>query len=242
MTISKEEALRIVNEFAEEAVTLLPNRIIAVFLVGSLATEEYVPGRSDIDTILMVSRRIRQEEKTLIKEIARKYRMKYRIPKGFGSVLLTEDDVAGRGENGDPELVPELMRLQKQGVLVWGSCDVSSVQEPTREAFLRYAKQFHSWLRENYIDIQPETMTFDAKVNTLLYEIRLYVWSKTGDYLFSKRKALHRFIEIAEFGSRTELLEMAAYLEAGSCDRSLDIGALLKDVSDYVRNAIDLDR
>lgn len=239
MAISKEEAYQIVHDFAQNAVKLVNDRIQAVFLVGSLAEEEYVPGRSDIDTILIVSNFISKDERLKIKELAAKYHADFNIPKGFGCVMITEDEITGCG-TPDKELFPEMIRLKNQGKLIWGNFNTEEIRQPTREDFLKYVKEFYSWLRENYIDQQPDDMTFDAKVNTVLYEIRLYVWAKTDEYIFSKRKALYRFMTLASFERNEDLEKVMDYLKSGQYACHLDMDSLLRDISLYVRKEAEL--
>lgn len=40
-----------------------------------------------------------------------------------------------------------------------------------------------------------EARTFDATVNTLLYELRLYVWEVKDEFVFNKDAVLRRFLQ-----------------------------------------------
>ncbi len=51
--VSQDGAWAIAHRFAEEAQTLVADDLVAVVVVGSLAVGHYVPGRSDIDLIVI---------------------------------------------------------------------------------------------------------------------------------------------------------------------------------------------
>jgi len=57
-----------------------------------------------------------------------------------------------------------------------------------------YARIFYPWLRTNYIDNRPlEARTVDGIVNTLLYELRLFLWDVQNEYVFSEVDVLRKF-------------------------------------------------
>jgi len=53
MAISYNEAIKIVQKFSEELNEKYNDKIIAVFVIGSLGSDYYRPGQSDIDTFII---------------------------------------------------------------------------------------------------------------------------------------------------------------------------------------------
>ena len=50
-----EDAIQIALEFAKEIDDKCPNKIKAVYAIGSLGSDYYRPGQSDIDTAIIVN-------------------------------------------------------------------------------------------------------------------------------------------------------------------------------------------
>jgi len=84
MAISYNEAIKIAKKFAEELNEKYKDNIIAVFAIGSLGSDYYRPGQSDIDTftITKYDRNGRQVIRKDVREIADRYDNEYGI--GFG--------------------------------------------------------------------------------------------------------------------------------------------------------------
>ena len=89
--ISEAEAMEIVRKFLRE----LRRRgdLLALYVIGSLGGGYYRPGQSDIDTVIVVrdDAMITQER---VNKIANKYWKRYKIPKGFGSVMIRESELS----------------------------------------------------------------------------------------------------------------------------------------------------
>ncbi len=64
--ITYEQALRITNKFAKEVKELLNDKLLAVFSIGSLGSDYYRPGQSDIDTVIITD--LTREELKLYKK------------------------------------------------------------------------------------------------------------------------------------------------------------------------------
>lgn len=93
--ISYEKAIDITKQFANIVRDLLKDKLLAVFAIGSLGSDYYRPGQSDIDTIIITS--LKREELKIyrkdIRKIADNYQEKYNVPKGFGAILLAEEQL-----------------------------------------------------------------------------------------------------------------------------------------------------
>ena len=50
-----DQAISIAQQFANNVKDLLKDKLLAVFVIGSLSSDYYRPGQSDIDTIIITS-------------------------------------------------------------------------------------------------------------------------------------------------------------------------------------------
>ncbi len=91
--ISYEEALKIAAQFGREVEALFPGKIAAVFAIGSLGSDYYRPGQSDIDTAVITgfSRKDNAAVTEKIEKIADSYQKRYHVPKGFGAVVFARE-------------------------------------------------------------------------------------------------------------------------------------------------------
>ncbi len=209
-------------------------------LVGSLATGSYRTGRSDIDTIVIVREGASAGTPGAVRAIADRYRDLHRIPKDFGAVVIREGELP---PPHDPErgLATEALRLRRQGVVLWGDYDVLTIPEPPPEDLRAQMRAFYPWLRANYVDRRPdEERTADALVNTLLYELRLLVWDRSGEYVLDKRELIPRFLRLAGADRYAEpLAAIGAYVRGDGGSGDLEqLEATLRDVSLFVREEV----
>ena len=93
--ITYEQSISIAKQFANNVRNLLKDKLLAVFAIWLLGSDYYRPGQSDIDTIIIASLK-REELKNYrndIRKLADSYQEKYNIPKGFGAILLAEEQL-----------------------------------------------------------------------------------------------------------------------------------------------------
>ncbi|HLN61644.1 MAG TPA: hypothetical protein VK464_08845 [Symbiobacteriaceae bacterium] len=233
--ISADQAWQIAERFAREAAGLLGPDLLAVYVVGSLAGGGYRPGRSDIDTILIVTDDCPAVVKATVRDLRKRYRDAYAIPKDVGAVLMWERELF---PPLDPtrELVPEILRLKHQGVLIWGTYYLARVPEPSPEDFKGYARVFYPWLRAG-IDQRPaEWRTVEATVNTVLYELRLWVWEKTGVYVLDKRRVIPALLDLVNAGELEPIRRYVDGNEEGLCLEEAE--RVLQRISAMVREAV----
>lgn len=118
--IKYEQAIIIAKEFAEEVQNMLKDNLLAVFAIGSLGSDYYRPGQSDIDTIIITS--LKRENLKIyrkdIRKLADSYQKKYDVPKGFGAILLAKEQLYPPYKY-DEELILEIYRIKKQSKLVY---------------------------------------------------------------------------------------------------------------------------
>ena len=74
MIIHKDQAWAIARTFAEDAANLLRQGLLAVYVIGSLAGGNYRPGRSDIDTLLIVSSGSTTSDQNAVEDLRRRVR------------------------------------------------------------------------------------------------------------------------------------------------------------------------
>ena len=90
---TEDHAWRIAHSFAAESSDILGSHLVAVVAVGSLPTGGYVPGRSDIDLIVVAKDACPDGPIGEIQKMAERYWMKYRFRKGFGGYAIRERDL-----------------------------------------------------------------------------------------------------------------------------------------------------
>lgn len=175
--ITAEHARALATQFAQEVTRAYGDEVRAIALIGSLAAGSYRPGRSDIDTAVIV--RDGASPGDAIRAIARRYAARHQIPKGFGAVVIAERALHPPYDP-DRGLAREVLRLRRQGVILQGRYDLRALPEPSAADLRADARTFYPWLRANYIDRRPVARTVDAVVDTIVEELRLYVWDRLG--------------------------------------------------------------
>ena len=238
--ISEARAWEIAREFAAEATSQDVNSyILGIFMIGSLAAKQYHPGRSDIDTVIVARNSISEGFRARLKEMRASYQSKYGIPKGFGGIVLREQDLKPPYDP-EKELVPEIYRLLQQGKLLWGEYDLSDIPMPSRDDFRAYAKVFYTWLRG--LKGPDRERTIVATANRILIEIRLFIWDRTDAFILNKRELIPIFLE-TEYGEhyRDALRDVHEYVLGNVQLHDLDsLERLLEDITDLVTVEVNL--
>jgi hypothetical protein len=236
--ITQEQAWIIVRQFAREIGEQLADQNLAVVLIGSLAAGTYRPGRSDIDTAIITRNAVTNAG--IVAALAQSYWTNYHVPKGFGAVVLHEQELYPPYEP-TRGLVKEVLRLKQQGIVLCGHYDLKAIPEPSEQDFRADARIFYPWLRANYVAQRPEVArTVDATINTLLEELRLYIWDRDKTYLFDKRVVIPRFLTLcAEPKYRKALQQLQAYFHDDEASMNLSLAEkTLQSLSRYVRDAV----
>lgn len=186
--ITKEQALAIVEQFLNALLSVDPQGILALYLIGSLGGGYYRPGQSDIDTLILVRNdaAISQEE---IEEIADRYSVLYHVPKGFGAVMVHECELFPpyiKSETEQFEFTVEIARLKTQGVLFYGQYSLEHIPMPTAQDFVKDAKIMENWLRSEYGDPIYEKLDITACVNCILMTMRRFLMIEKSIFSFNK--------------------------------------------------------
>lgn len=191
--VTEDHARRIANSFAAESRDVLGSHLVAVVAVGSLPTGGYVPGRSDIDLIVVAKDACRDGLLRKIKKMAEQYWMKYRFRKGFGGYAIRERDLCPPfGMLRD--MAYEILQLKRQGRVISGHLDLAAIPEPSQEDMKRSLMALipdisGAWKRTWPAPIDDD----DARINNILYWLRIVVWNQTGEYILNKRDVLLAF-------------------------------------------------
>lgn len=195
MALSYNEAIHIAELFANEIVEKYQNRILAVFVIGSLGSDYYRPGQSDIDTTIITNFNRNELKKVTeeIETIADSYYKKYDVPKGFGAIVLNEEQLYPP-YIADEELVLEILQLKVQSKLVWGCYDITKIPFPSKQALIDDAKQFQSWLD----NARSNGFTIDSPVrliNSTLIILKRYLLIQHDIVEFNKFKVISTYLE-----------------------------------------------
>lgn len=194
MPISYTEAIEIAETFANEIVQKYPDRILAVYAIGSLGSDYYRPGQSDIDTAVITNfpREEIPERTREIEAIADTYYEKYDVPKGFGAIVFSEAQLYPPYDAAE-ELVLEILRLKVQSKPVWGYYDIEKIPVPDKQALVDDAVQFQSWLDQ----AREKGFEIDSPVrlcNSLLILLKRYLLLRYGIVEFNKFKVIKTYL------------------------------------------------
>ncbi|MDR1329162.1 MAG: nucleotidyltransferase domain-containing protein [Oscillospiraceae bacterium] len=187
--ISEARALEIVGEFLEEIRAVDDDGIIALYVIGSLGGGYYRPGQSDIDTVIIVRDNARITEPQC-DEIADRYREKYAIPKGFGSIVIHERELYPpytKSETDEFEFSVEIARLKTQGKAIYGKIDyLDKVPMPTREHLIKDGQIFERWIAGTTDVPSEDNLSEAACVNSVLMYLRRWLMIEKGVFEFNK--------------------------------------------------------
>ena len=237
--ISKDQAWEIAREFSEIAKREdVDDNILGVYVIGSLGADEYIPGRSDIDTVLVVRDTVSSDLRARLWEIRTALVLKYGIPKDFGGIILPEIDIYPPYDP-EKELVPEIYRLLVQGKRIWGSYDLANIPMPARSDFRAWARVFHTWLRSDRPDAEHSVV---AAVNRMLTEIRLLLWDKTDSFILNKRELIPAFLLSGySEGFQDELADIQEYVLGRQERHDLEyLEDLLESITNLVVKEVEL--
>jgi len=185
--ITEERAMEIVREFIDE-ICREDDGITALYLIGSLGGGYYRPGQSDVDTIIIVRDDAAITQKRM-DEIAEKYCHTYKIPKGFGSIMIRLSELSPpyiKSEIEEFEFSVEIARLKTQGKIMFGELNLDDVQMPSREDFIKDALIMEKWFAKEFGYPMFEKLQITGCVNTILGLLRRYLMIEKGVFEFNK--------------------------------------------------------
>ena len=195
--ITYEQAINIAFEFAKELKDILKDKLLAVFAIGSLGSDYYRPGQSDIDTIIITN--LKREELKLYKKDIRKladsYQEKYNVPKGFGAILLAEEQLYPP-YIAEEELVLEIYRIKLQSKLIYGNYDITKILNPSKDAIIEDARAFEKWRQEEHKNNPDFKINNNIMlVNSTLMMLKRYLMIKCDIMEFNKFKVVSLYMK-----------------------------------------------
>lgn len=192
MQISYEQAILIAKQFADEIAEIFPGKIVAVFAIGSLGSNYYRPGQSDIDTAVITdfSRAEIDAVTEQIEAIADRYWKTYQVPKGFGAIVFAMEQLFPPYIKSE-ELIQEILRLKCQSKLIHGAFDTESIPTPDYPAIRNDILNFQEWS-----DSQPPMVhTAASFVNSTLMALKRYLLLKCNIVEFNKFKVIGLYLQ-----------------------------------------------
>ena len=204
MAISCDEAIKIAQKFAEELKDKYKDKILAIFVIGSLGNDYYRPGQSDIDTVVITAYD-RNEVSVIENEIgiiADRYWKEYDIPKGFGAIVFAEEQLYPPYIPKE-ELILEILRLITQSKLIYGCYDIKEIPMPDKQAIIDNENAFEDWVaesREKDCEQEEPQTTFSELdrqvfINGTLWHIRRYLMLKCDIIEFNKFKLIDLYLK-----------------------------------------------
>lgn len=195
--ISYEKAIDITKQFANNVKDLLKDKLLAVFAIGSLGSDYYRPGQSDIDTIIITS--LKREELKIyrkdIRKLADAYQEKYNVPKGFGAILLAEEQLYPPYISKE-ELILEIYRIKLQSKLIYGNYDITKIPNPTKKDIIEDAKAFEKWRQEEHKNNPDFRINNNIMlVNSTLMMLKRYLMIKCDIIEFNKFKVVDLYMK-----------------------------------------------
>ncbi len=188
------QAMETAKQFARELSAAYGETVAAVYVIGSLGGGYYRPGQSDIDTFVIIRAR-RDAVPALaaaIGSIAERYCREYDVPKGFGAVVASEEQLFPPYVPQE-ELVMEIVRLKAQSRLVYGDFNCDRVPMPDRQAILDAENEFEDWAMSEG-KVPPESMTRPMIVNSILILLKRYLLLRCGIVEFNKLKVVGLYL------------------------------------------------
>ena len=203
MAISYDEAIEIAQRFAEELKGKYKDKILAVLAIGSLGSDYYRPGQSDIDTVVITAYN-RNELSAIeaeIEAIADRYWKEYDIPKGFGAIVFAEEQLYPPYIPKE-ELILEILRLITQSKLIYGDYDIKKIPMPDKQAIIDNENAFEDWIAEEKAkDEKNEPQTTFSEldrqvfINSTLWHIKRYLMIKCDIIEFNKFKVIDLYLK-----------------------------------------------
>ena len=203
MIISYDEAINIAQKFAKELKEKFGNKLLAVYVIGSLGSDYYRPGQSDIDTVIITSCD-RSEVVKIDKEIegiADRYWKEYDVPKGFGAIVFAEEQLYPPYIPKE-ELILEILRLKTQSKLIYGCYDIEKIPLPNKQAIIDNENAFEDWVdssleKDKEEEAKKSFTELDRQVfiNSTLWHLKRYLMIKCDIIEFNKFKVIDLYLQ-----------------------------------------------
>ena len=105
--------------------------------------------------------------------------------------------------------------------------------------FVAYARVFYPWLRTRVEQRLEPYRSVAAAVNTILYELRLFIWDRAGDYVLDKPGVIPAALDL-ECGAlpREAFQVLQQYIVGNGPLSPEEVEPELRAVSEYVREQV----
>jgi len=187
--VRKEDYDKAVAEFIKNLREELGEHIKAIYVAGSYARGDFVPGRSDIDIYIVLDKRdlsIENKINEIAQRIEEKYlkEVEYYHQAPFSVTITSIEEI--KSERSWLGLGWEYYIFKKEGVLLYGEDIRSIIPEPSREAITTLVKNF----------IEKSVPTRGQLINqcfSLIFRSASIFLSLKGKYFASKKKVVEEF-------------------------------------------------
>jgi hypothetical protein len=195
MSISYEQAMGIVQEFVQQIREAYPEKILAVYTVGSLAGGYYRPGQSNIDTTVLADATLEELEELReeIDAIASGYCEEYQIPMGFIATVLSKEELYPPYDPQE-ELPWAILRLKCQSQPVWGSYALDGIPMPDTQAIIA-GENAHEDRRAMELPASFQDMSCAVTVNGIFRMLKRYLIIACGKVELDKRRVVREIWE-----------------------------------------------
>lgn len=194
--ITESRAWEIINEYVNDLLRIDNHGVLAVYAIGSLGGGYYRPGKSDIDTFVIVRNDavITQE---IAEPIAARYYQHFHIPKGFGTIVVTEKELFPpyqKSEKEEFEFTIEIVRLKLQGKAAYSNYDLRNVPMPAKNDFIHDAVIMENWFDREFGKEMFQPFDAEGCVNSILWYVRRYLMIEKGVFILNKFHTIDAYI------------------------------------------------
>jgi len=193
--VKKEDYDKAVTDFVKYLSEELGEYIKAIYVAGSYARGDFVPGKSDIDIYVVLNKRDQNIENKIIeiaKGIEEKYlkEVKYYHWTPFSAAITDMEEIkSGKSWLG---VGWEYYIFIREGKLLYGEDIRDTIPKPSNEAIITLAKDFI----ENGIPTRGQSIN---QCFSLIFRSAAIFLSLKGKYVASKREVVEEFEK--EYGS-----------------------------------------
>ena len=185
MCLEPDAAWEAARRFASELASKARNEINAVYVVGSLAEGAFQPQHSGIDVTSVFRGRVVGHDLELAVAGTRST-MGADLARRIRCVMLCEENLTPPYPP-EREVLPEVMRVQDEGVLVVGDDIRDRIVRPSRDEVIAYIRHVDRVVRDSILtgddsELPPPRELFSLAVTACRHYIfvrdHLWIWTK----------------------------------------------------------------
>ena len=207
--ISEEKAMQIMNEYCQLLMEYEELGVLGVFLVGSLADGNYVPGKSDLDVSVVIKNsadidKIKKISDKIIEILVKKHHISIDF-----EAFIKKEEMLYEPYYPEQQKTVELMRIRNQAKLLGGSFEQSKIPIPHKSFFIadvRYAED--QLIKKNGQDF-ISNMSAKQKFNYIVNFMRLSNFLNNNEFQFNKKEIIATY-----FSDEKKIEHMIQIMEA----------------------------